>query len=224
MTQMLFIQRLLQFLLHTLFPESPIAQHIRDCSVADFIKTAQTRHNDTIFTSPKTLSPFIFRDSFVRTAIHLAKYRNEPRICHILGETLWDFYGEDLSSNVLINNARWIVVPIPLTKRKRRMRGYNQSEEIAIGFLRHADKSHFSLATDVLLRTEARESQTKQVTRLERTSNVAGTFVVKNNSKILENNILIIDDVVTTGATLREATRALRKAGARRILCITVAH
>jgi len=104
------------------------------------------------------------------------------------------------------------------------MRGYNQSEEIAIGFLRHADKSHFSLATDVLLRTQARESQTKQVTRLERTSNVAGTFVVKNNSKILENNILIIDDVVTTGATLREATRALRKAGARRILCITVAH
>lgn len=225
MTQdFLRMQKVLRFLLSLVFPEAPLARRVRRCTGADFSSSAQMRRNDTVFTSPKTLSPFVYRDAFVRTAIHLAKYRNEKGVCRMLGETLWDIYGEDLSSYVLMHNTRWLVVPVPLAPHKRRMRGYNQSEEIARGFLHRADCERFVLAENVLHRTESRKSQTKQMTRRERAHNVAGSFFVRSDAEVRAHNIIVFDDVVTTGATLQDATRALHKAGARRILCIAVAH
>ncbi|GMU74450.1 MAG: hypothetical protein AMXMBFR44_6470 [Candidatus Campbellbacteria bacterium] len=142
----------------------------------------------------------------------------------MLGQALWDVYGEDLSAHALLENIHWVVVPVPISREKKRTRGYNQSEEIARGFLEHADKNAFILDVHVLRRLSSRKSQTKTQTRRERRKNAKDSFVVSSAEAAHEKNIVLIDDVVTTGATLTDAARALRCAGARRILCITVAH
>lgn len=206
------------------FPETELESRILFLQSGIFILHAQRRHNDVVHTRPRVLSPFVYRDTLVRTAVHLAKYRGKKRVCKMLGEALWDIYGEDLSCHALMSHAHWSVVPVPLSRAKRRRRGYNQSEEIACGFLVHADENVFSLCAAFLARASASSSQTKTVSRRERIRNVARSFTVPNPDDVRGKNILLLDDVMTTGATLTDAARALRSAGAHRVLCITVAH
>lgn len=211
-------------LLHILFPAPAHETRVVSFTSADFFVEAPRRHNDTVLKNPKVLSPFIYHHPLVRTAIHLAKYRGKKNVCRMLGETLWSIYGEDISSLALLSHTTWQVVPIPLSRKKQRVRGYNQSEEIVYGFLQHVDATVCTRADHALCRVSGTESQTKTLSRRERAKNVSHSFAVSDDTLVRGKNILLIDDVVTTGATLREAARTLRKAGARRILCITVAH
>ncbi len=215
---------LIQSAIQLLFPSGGNEVAVASMSSADFLARAARRHQDTVLTKPKTISPFIYRDPLVRTAIHLAKYRGKKSVCCVLGEALWSVYGEDITSHALLSSTRWSVVPIPIAPHKKRARGYNQSEEIMRGFLLRAPSVLFFAETEVLRSVLKKESQTKTLSRRERKQNVAGSFFVPDPKTISGKHILLIDDVMTTGATLREAARALVSAGARRILCITVAH
>lgn len=111
------------------------------------------------------------------------------------------------------------LVPIPLSASRRRERGFNQSECVAesVAGARGAD-----LLTDVLRRESSTRSQT-QLTPGERLGNVAGAFSVPTESRhrIKGMHLMLVDDVVTTGATLRAAADALFAAGARTISYMT---
>jgi ComF family protein len=217
-------QTFLSFIARIFFPSSALETHAESLDAVGFYAEAPRRHNDTVLKNPKTLSPFIYRDVLVQTTIHLAKYRNRTNLCRMLGGVLWDIYGEDITSHALLSHICWSVVPIPLSPKKRRMRGYNQSEEIARGFCARCDSSVCMLDTSLLTRVHTHESQARTMSKRERRKNVAQSFFVPNPVHVAGKHILLIDDVVTTGATLHEAARALRKSGARRIICITVAH
>lgn len=168
--------------------------------------------------------PFKYRDPFIQSAVRAAKYHHRKDICLLFGELMWHTFGEDLSTEVLLLGAPWIIIPIPISKRRRQKRGYNQTECIAEGFMRGADSRLFTVASDVLTMTSAHTSQTHVVRKKEREQNIAGSFVVSDSVRITGKNILLIDDVVTTGATLREASRVLQAAGARLVRCCAVAH
>jgi ComF family protein len=112
------------------------------------------------------------------------------------------------------------LVPVPLHPKKQRKRGYNQSEMIAKGIAKALDKP---VLTDILLRAEMTATQTRK-SRFDRYTNVAGNFYVKNPGLIMEQHLLLVDDVVTTGSTLEACIEILRENAIEKIsiaaLCV----
>ena len=112
-----------------------------------------------------------------------------------------------------------IVTYVPVSKKRKQERGYDQSYLLARETCRH-----WSVAPETLLqKTKDNVAQSSLSSREERQKNVVGAYVAVNEDKIKGQRILLIDDILTTGATLREAARVLREAGAERVICATLA-
>ena len=122
-----------------------------------------------------------------------------------------------------------LVVPVPLHARKLRQRGFNQSELIArVAIKRHAlnppaGSGHLVLHPGILERRRETQSQTG-LTRHQRRENIRGAFAVVRPAEIAGRDILLVDDVFTTGTTVSECARVLRRAGASKIYVATVAR
>jgi ComF family protein len=117
-----------------------------------------------------------------------------------------------------------VVVPVPLYPRKRAQRGFNQAEAIAGSALRELKRpKRFELGTSILLRRRDTSSQIG-LTRHQRRENLRGAFKVRNPTRIARRDILLIDDVFTTGTTASECARVLLRAGAERVWVATVAR
>ena len=157
-------------------------------------------------------------DGGLRELIHLLKYGRVRPAARVLGrmlaEAVQGFAGEFASA---------VVVPVPLHSSKLRLRGFNQAEEIARCALKSLPASKLSLGARVLNRRRATESQTG-LSDHQRQQNVRGAFVVTSPEEIAGEDVLLVDDVFTTGATVTECTRVLRRAGADRVFVATVAR
>lgn len=112
------------------------------------------------------------------------------------------------------------IIPVPLTRKRRKERGYNQSEMIARGV---SSVTGIPLAADILRRTEFNESQTHK-DRWERMDNVEDVFECADDGRIRDRHILIVDDVITTGATIIGCSSALVKAGASKISVMSLGY
>lgn len=113
-----------------------------------------------------------------------------------------------------------LLIPVPLTKKRLRERGFNQAEEIA------KELSSFwkiPLANDILFKIKETLPQVG-LSKEEREKNVKGVFATRSGNLIKDKTILLLDDVFTTGATLEEAARVLKGAGAREVWAVTVAR
>lgn len=144
----------------------------------------------------------------VREAIHLLKYSGWKRLGRKLGVAL----GEKLSRVDFLREFD-ILLPVPLHKTRKRERGFNQSLIISEGVSKTLG---IPVAKEIVIRVKNTRSQT-QLSEEERGKNVNGAFSVKAPDKITGKNIVIVDDVVTTGSTTKEITRMLKDAGARRV-------
>ena len=113
-----------------------------------------------------------------------------------------------------------LVIPVPLDRSRLRQRGYNQAELIAKPL---AKRLHVPLRTHLLVRTRPRPPRLK-LTRRERWQTVRGAFVMAAGARVDKLRVLLVDDVFTTGATLDACARTLRRAGASKILGLTVAR
>jgi ComF family protein len=137
---------------------------------------------------------------------------------------LYDEMIEIISEEKLFNNfENPIVIPLPLSSKRRQERGWNQSELIGQELAKLS--SEWQYDPNILLKIRHTLPQTK-LRREERLKNLKGCFLVSKNSvsKISGRNIILIDDVTTTGSTIIEARRTLLAAGARQVLAFTVAH
>lgn len=124
----------------------------------------------------------------------------------------------------LFGDGELCVVPVPLHKRKSRQRGFNQAELIAHAALKlMASTRRFRLDTGILQRCRETESQIG-LSRHQRRENMRGAFVVARPSKLAGCQILLVDDVMTTGTTVSECARVLRRAGASKVYVATVAR
>lgn len=116
------------------------------------------------------------------------------------------------------NCRRYTVSSIPLSAKKLRQRGYNQSKLIA-----EAISMDLNLVfSDILTRVDGNFSQVQSGNKISRKNNVKGVFKLNQNRNI-PKNIILVDDVVTTGATVEEATKVLKKAGAKKVIVLAVA-
>lgn len=163
-------------------------------------------------------------DGGLRDLVHLLKYEHVRPAAGVLGRML----AEVLVS--LLDHAGTepaVVVPVPLHRGRQRERGFNQSEEIAraaLKTLRHTPSAErLELAADVLRRTRPTDSQTG-LTRAQRRDNLRGAFEVARPEIIAAREVILVDDVLTTGTTASECARILRRSGASRVLVATVAR
>jgi ComF family protein len=151
--------------------------------------------------------------------VHLLKYQQVRPAATILGAKL----AVSIAGREIEDPETVAVIPVPLHRKKRRQRGFNQAELIAKNVLRELKTNRFELQTRVMRRVRPTVSQTG-LTRPQRRENVRGAFEVSRPEIIRGRTVMVIDDVYTTGTTLDECARVLRKAGARRVLVATVAR
>lgn len=112
------------------------------------------------------------------------------------------------------------IVPVPLHKSRQREREFNQAQLLG---QQVAGEFKKDLLNDILIRSKPTKTQT-ELTQEERRRNVEGSFLVTKPDLIKDANLLLIDDVLTTGATSNEAAKSLKNAGARMVLLMTLAN
>ncbi len=158
---------------------------------------------------------FFFRKgSRYQKLLHKLKYAGRTDIGRYLGQQ----FGRELRNVELLKDVAYII-PVPLHPKKLRKRGYNQSEWIAMGL---SDSLLIPTATNILLKTIHTESQTKKG-RIERWDNVSEVFAIARKEQLKGKHVLLVDDVVTTGATLEACAQTLINEGECTVSVVTLA-
>ncbi len=153
------------------------------------------------------------RHGITRKLIHSLKYRGEMEIGVMLG----NLYGQDLRLKGTLDPD--IIMPVPLHHRKLKKRGYNQSEQIAIGL---AESMSVNMDANILIRKIYTSTQTKK-SRVSRWENVGNVFEVAFPGQIKDKKVMLVDDVLTTGATMGSLATQLAQCEVREIYLVAMA-
>ncbi|MCX6250286.1 MAG: phosphoribosyltransferase family protein [Bacteroidetes bacterium] len=137
----------------------------------------------------------------VQHLVHLLKYKGRCDVGIFLGKQ----YGQYLKNAPLFRSAQ-VIVPVPLHRKKLLKRGYNQSEQFALGL---GISMNLPLDSISLKRTHASQTQTRK-SRFNRWENVSGIFEISDRQRLKDKHILLVDDVITTGSTLEACIVALQ--------------
>lgn len=144
--------------------------------------------------------------------IHELKYNNRPEIGVLLGQ----WYAQELKL------AEWkidMIIPVPLHPSKFKKRGYNQSEQIATGM---SETLQIPMEIDIATRIKKTTTQTKK-SKVQRWQNLEAVYQINEPDKIEGKNLLIVDDVLTTGATIGQLVSELSKYSVGDIFIVTIA-
>ena len=227
---------LLNSLLDLLLPQKPLARELLAMSPDEFTERAGRAPGNA---GKNIISLFDYRVPLVKEAVWMLKYRGNKKIAALLATLLYEELLAFLAEYApLTNFTDPLLIPIPLSRKRERERGFNQCVLLTDELLR-LDISPIKGSTAVLGRrgvigrnftlslalqkTKDTPSQTKTESRAEREKNLRGCFAA-DAEVVRGRNIILIDDVATTGATIDEARRTLRAAGARKVIAFTIAH
>ena len=153
-------------------------------------------------------------EGVLKDLIHLFKYRSRISLSRLLGRLMTDY----LKENDDILAGIDVITYVPLSAKRIRVREFNQSKVLA---LKIAEESGIPVV-DVLYKRGHTRPQ-NELSRDERLVNLSGAFEAKGETA-KEKNILLMDDVMTTGATLDECSKTLKKSGAKTVTCLTLAR
>ena len=159
------------------------------------------------------------RDERTLDMIHRLKYGRELHLAKDLGRLAAESFADPRLAEALAEN--WPLVPVPLHHKRFQHRHFNQAQEISRELAIHTRLP----VVDALKRTRATEHQTA-LTRAQRLENLRGAFVLSRaGHRQIENppaGAILVDDVLTTGSTVDECAKTLRRAGFQQILVVTV--
>ncbi len=158
---------------------------------------------------------YFVKGGMVQKIIHQIKYKGKKEAA----KTMAVWYGHQLKTESTLTDEADFLVGVPLHKSRLNQRGYNQADWIAEGL---SEALAIPNRTDILMRTQFKTSQTRK-NRMERWKNVESVFAVTNVPAVKDKHVLLVDDVLTTGATLEACAVELIKAGCRSVGIVTIA-
>jgi ComF family protein len=178
---------------------------------------------------------FCYKNKLCRQAIWEIKFRANQKLIQDFSLLLYDYILDEIGDLKTFNNFKNIIlIPIPSSKARRREKGFNQCVLICqelIKIDKERNQNTFTLVKNLLIKNIHTSRQTKVLNRKKRLENLKDSFTVSPSVIPLQNgihlsscSIILIDDVITTGATMRESVRALKKAGAHKIVGFSLAH
>lgn len=161
----------------------------------------------------RSTSPFFYKTP-VREGIHNLKYREFKRSAEYLAKEMIDVIERDFS-----DEEPDFITCVPMSKKRRKQKSYNQCDYL----IRHIGKAFgMKPAFDLIIKTKDTPTQVN-LKHNERLINLKGAFTANKKYDIKGKTVLLCDDIITTGSTLSECSKALKKAGAARVICATVA-
>ena len=197
-------------IIHFFFPPSEDEWLLRNMTKESFAALCTSVHH----ASTRALLPY--NDPHVKAAIHLNKYHYHRKAQTLLTHVLAHYLHT-------LPTCDTYVVSVPLSGKRLRKRGYNQTDEVVCRAIK--TMPHFHNASQILKRTRDTKPQTT-LTRKERLGNICNAFTVpaRHAHTIQGAHIILVDDVCTTGATLKAATAALQLHSPASVTCIALAH
>ena len=174
---------------------------------------------------PFIFSIFYYKNAKIKKMIKLIKYKGNKQVTKLASKILYDYLLEDISEKIEMSNfTRPIIIPIPATRHRLKEFGFNQCRRIVQEIEKIDENNFLDFSYKALIKIKDNESLAHTKNRIERLKNIKNSFSVKNTDAIYNRNIILIDDVWTTGATIEEASKELLKAGARKVMAYTIAH
>lgn len=197
----------LQYIRDSIIPPRPTERIVRTLTPVD-VQSMRVHESGALS----------YHDPLVRALVWEVKYYANPHAAALCGEMLAEALLAIASDHV----GTPLLIPIPMHSTRRKERGHNQTEVLAEAALAHTG-AIFEYAPHLLKRV-VHTAQQQGLPQHKRVKNVAGSMRVTNPEKVKGRTCVILDDVSTTGATFDEAIRALKKAGAGEVTCISLAQ
>ena len=167
---------------------------------------------------------FQYKNELARLAIWEIKYKNNRKIAEKFSRLLYEFILEEISDEMAFFNFKNpLLLPVPAGKMSLRKRGFNQCELLAEEIIKLDQDKTFELSLDALKKIKETENQVRTKSRKERLGNLSDSFWV-DSEKVHGRNVILVDDVITTGATLEEISKTLKRAGAKKVIGFSIAH
>jgi len=207
--------RFLSLLLDIIFPLGRDALIVRSLTEIEVLRHMQPEPR--MFDGIEAVALLPYRTREIGALIREAKFKSNAHAYDLLAEVLHEYLADYLADRNVYEERTTVLVPIPLSKKRYRERGYNQVEEV----VKRVDLPSIEIQPYLLKRTRDTKAQTS-LSRQERLRNTTDAFVsAPLNPQYL---YIVVDDVSTTGATLTDAVRALQGAGAKHLIAITLTH
>lgn len=218
------LKKIIRFIIDIIFPPSLICVELRLLSTENLltkIPLNKKLKNNFI------LSLFNYKEHFIEQIIWELKFYKNKRVAEILAP----IFLEEIK-NILVEKKldKIILIPVPISKQKRRERGFNQTEILCEEIVKsdklkvRSDKSEvISYEPKLVEKVRHTKNQHDIKNKKERLKNLESAFELGRASGLKGQNVIIIDDVCTTGATLVEIKKVLEKSGAKSVYAITIA-
>jgi len=215
------MKKLFNICLNFLLPETILENRLKNISIEEFYKKAGPSAHPRL---SYVVSFFSYKEPLLKDMIWAFKYKGKKELSKHFATVMHDFIlEEDVDENLLGTFSNPLLVPIPISSSRKQERGYNQAELIA-NDISKLSQNCFVVLTDVLHKKHTKEHQARTKQKGSRKKNIIGSLYIKNSEKIENKNIILIDDVITTGSTIEEARKVLLQAGAKEVRALTVAH
>lgn len=207
------IKMIFSIILNTVFPKSPKVENIEKMTSIDWYNILKIGEHEGV------LYFFPYSNKYAREAIWEIKYRRNKKICENIMQVVSENLLEIISEKETFQNFKDVVVTsIPQSRKRKNERGYNQGEDLGRALARGLNLPFLPLLKKT--RNTPRQTTLKRSARISNTKN---SFEIITKKDLSFQNIILIDDVVTTGATLNEARKVLENSY-KKVLMVSIGH
>lgn len=215
-------KQILEYFIDFIFPKSETVFDLEALSTGELLnKLSQARE----IKDDHLVVLFDYKDENVRTLIWELKYKGNRNVAKKFAEILLDVLRHELAERVLFEKfTEPIFIPMPISNKRRRERGWNQTEIVAEEMMK-LDQNLFIYKPNILIKDLHTDSQARtHATKRERFENLSRSMSIPLPEEIRGRNVILFDDVTTSGSTFAEAIRALKESKVKKILCVALAH
>ena len=168
-----------------------------------------------------------YENRYLNSLIYFFKYKNDIRKLILEFKFFNKFYLAKVFSKIMLKNEKLcgifkfydIIISVPMHKNKLKMRGYNQAELLALELAENSGLEHDK---NILIKIVNNKRQSS-LSEKERYENIKNVFKIQKPDKIKDKNVILVDDICTTSATLEECAKTLKQAGAKKVIALVIA-